>query len=86
MMVEIGLMMMMMMFILMIDDNDGANEVISSHSGKMNYGNGCLLWFKTKQKLKGEKLYSVLSFWIKMNNNNSDYFRMVPNAWEIGQR
>ena len=25
------------------DDNDGANEVISSHSGKMNYGNGCLL-------------------------------------------
>ena len=39
------------------DDNDGANEVISSHSGKMNYGNGCLLWFKTKQKLKGEKFF-----------------------------
>ena len=27
------------------DDNDGANEVISSNSGKMNYGNGCLPWF-----------------------------------------
>ena len=24
------------------DDNDGANKVISSHFGKMNYGNGCL--------------------------------------------
>ena len=41
--------------------------------------------FKQK-KLEGEKLYSILSFWIKMNNNNNDYFRMVPNAWEIGQR
>ena len=41
--------------------------------------------FKQKE-LEGEKLYSILSFWIKMNNNNNDYFRMVPNAWEIGQR